>query len=393
MPLRAEASKKVTWSTRGILGGTAVLAIATLLGKFITLLRDASVAAEFGATRTSDELMLAQLYPAIICGVAAGAVALALPPAVEMARKRTGRQPSFRQVSGIAGLCMGALLVAGVSSFLWARPLLSLTAQDWSATDVDTTAGYVAGFFLFSWLSAATSLVAVFLTTRKLFLAGGLAVAFNGLFASIVVLTLGGRLGGEALVIGSIIDGACGLAIVLVVLGGVSRGARGARPERIEWGALRAIAMPAIAVSVMTTIPLLVERSAAASLTPGDVAVLGWAQKLAALPLGLAISLPLSQAVYPSLARREEHRDDSPDLGLGSVSGYYALVGLSSICAAIRSTSPAHWSLSYFSMVDSTRLRQATPPGRCAFSSSESREPRCSLWLRACCMRAAKVVG
>ena len=221
-------------------------------GKFITLLRDASVAAEFGATRTSDELMLAQLYPAIICGVAAGAVAMALPPAVEMARKRTGGQPSFRQVSLIVGLCMGALLVVGLSSFLWARPLLALTARDWPARDVDTAAGYVAGFFLFSWLLAATSLIAVFLTTRKVFLAGGLAVALNGLFASVVVLTLGGRLGGESLVIGSVIDGACGLAIVLVVLAFVSRGSEGLRPERIEWKSLRAIAMPAIVVSVLT---------------------------------------------------------------------------------------------------------------------------------------------
>ena len=39
--------------------------------------------------------------------------------------------------------------------------------------------------------------------------------------------------------------------------------------------------------------------------------------------------------MYPSLARRSEQDDDSPDLGLGSVSGYYVLVGLSSICAAI----------------------------------------------------------
>jgi putative peptidoglycan lipid II flippase len=322
------------WSTRRVLTGTAVLAGTNLAGKLITMFKEGSVASQFGATRLSDQLALAQLYPGILCGVAASTVAIALPPAVEMLRKRTGSEPSFAQVAWTVGICLGALFVIGVSALFWAKPLLAATAPSWSDGDINETAQYLGGFYAASWLLAASSLIAAFLVIMKVFFAGGLATALDGLFAGVFVLGLTRYLGGASLVIGSIADGFCGLVIVGAVLVLVSRRSGKGRLEPIQWAALRTVTLPAIAVYALANIPVLAERSAAASLAVGDLALLRWAQRLSSLPLAIAI-LPLAQAVYPSLARRSEQDDESPDLKLESVAGYYLLAGLSTVAAAI----------------------------------------------------------
>lgn len=316
MALHGWLAVVVVWSLRRIVAGAGVLAATAVAGKAITMLRDASVASTFGATRITDCLSLAQVYPAAVCGMVGSVAALVLPPIMQSSLRPTaGRGRLDRGLLLIlGGLC--ALLAVTVSTPLWRDSALSMLAPSWPEADVRLAGTFLTGFFVAGSLLATSQLAGVFLMVHGRFWPWGVAVGLNGALAALFVFLLGPTVGGEALVWGTIADALLGLAIVAVAMTrardkGVGEASDAAPSLR---HAAATIALPAALVLAAVSIVSVIERGLAASGQPGSVAILDWGQRFANLPLSFAI-LPLAQATYPAMVRSTRgHREDAMPL-------------------------------------------------------------------------------
>ncbi|MHB8577072.1 MAG: hypothetical protein ACYDCQ_17305, partial [Dehalococcoidia bacterium] len=70
-------------------GATAILTASAIVGKPITFARDIAVAHTFGASRTVDFIILAQIVPTLFMGLFSSGAVLSLPAIARLATEAT----------------------------------------------------------------------------------------------------------------------------------------------------------------------------------------------------------------------------------------------------------------------------------------------------------------
>ncbi len=290
-------------AARGTLVTAALVTVViTVSGSGLGLVRDVLLARFFGADGATDAFLVAWTVPeTAFCLVVEGAMSLLMVP---LFSRTLARQDSVRDLVAATLPRVVAVLSAGSAAVMLGAPLLvraiapGLADPALAVTCTRLTAATVLGFGIAGYLSAALRAHQVFAAPAMIHL------AYN---AGIIGLmwTLHGRLG--------VVSAAAGVALgsalmVLVQLPSFLRHVGLPRPR--HWlGRVRrpagALALGALAPVVVYTLgrqsQVYVERFLGSELPAGAISHLNYAQKLAQLPM--LVALLVCTVTFPALSR------------------------------------------------------------------------------------------
>ena len=287
-----------------LLRAAAVSAVLSVLGTVLGLGRDLMLAGFFGATGGTDAFLVAWTVPETAAPLLIeGAMAFILVP---LFSRVLAHGDSIREAVG-ATLPRIGLALAGLGALtgLMAPSLVRVLAPGLADPGLAVTATRLVSvtvltFGLAGYLSAALRASHVFAAPAAIY------VAYNlGIMAAII--TLHGRLG--------VVSAAVGVAVGsgLMVLCQLPSFLRHVGPPRRLMLRSSAITLAAVAPIALFTLTrqaqVFVERFVGSSLSPGTISHLNYAQKVAQVPMVLA--LVFTTVTFPALARSMASRDDA----------------------------------------------------------------------------------
>jgi putative peptidoglycan lipid II flippase len=282
----------------GLAGAALVTVVITVSGSGLGLVRDMLLARYFGAGDATDAFLVAWTVPeTAFCLVVEGAMSLVMVPLFSRVLAEHGPVRDLvaatlprvvvALAAGSAAVLLGAPLLVRVIAPGLADPALAVTCTRLAATTV-------LGFGVAGYLSAALRAHHVFAVPATIHL------AYN---AGIVGLmwTLHGRIG--------VVSAAAGVALGSVLMAlvqlpsflrhvGLPRGWR--RPAARPVLALGVVA-PVVVYTLGRQSQVYVERFLGSELPAGAISQLNYAQKLAQLPM--LVALLVCTVTFPALAR------------------------------------------------------------------------------------------
>lgn len=282
---------------------TAVTLIAlvgiSIVSKISGFAREAALAASFGTSRTGDTIFAALLWPNLITILAAGITASALTPVFITIRERDGLQRavalarSYRLVAGLS-VISGSLLLIGLLPQLVRITYPSMDDATRS-TIVDLGRILAVSPLLALWVSVGN---VVLNAARRHRLVAALPIV-NNLVAIAALLLLNTTIGAHAVAVALF----AGLFAQIVV----QRQPLPVYDESLPLpkSELRDIALSAIPILGITLIGQLsglVDQVVVAGTGAGNIAVLGYANRLNTLPAGL-ISDSVALMLLPRISR------------------------------------------------------------------------------------------
>jgi len=281
------------------LRSAAWVSLGIALGRLTGFLRDASLAARFGAQGSADVAVVLLLVPdSLLNLLVGGAMSAALIP--EFARLGRGlRSRAFLLQSLLlsGGVALGLVLLL----WLFAGPALKAIAPGFSS---ETAALARPLFRTALWAIPLTFLAGVttaFLQSRHRFLVPSLGtLMFNTVL--IAALQAGPGRADPLVVLAGAVILAC---LIRLSSQGIAIGAMPVSSRFFHWrlfrgDLLRRYGQAVAAGSFVAVLPILA-RSAASLTAEGGLALFNYAAKLVELPLGVAITV-LSVAIFPVLS-------------------------------------------------------------------------------------------
>jgi putative peptidoglycan lipid II flippase len=278
----------------------AVVALGSVVSRLLGLIREAVMAALFGATGATDAFVAASAVPQMVYDLLiGGAISAALVPVfVDAAEdeERLGRLVS-------AVLTLAAIVLAGLALILglfapWVVGLLASGFGPEQQAEAVPMVRVMLGAVVLQGLAGI--LMAVLYARRRFGAPAFAAAAYNGGII-VVALLLHQVLGVYALVVGVLVGAAGQLALQLPALGRLRLG-----PlfdlDRPEVRTILRLYAPVALGMVVTIIGIVIDRNLASRLAEGSLSVMNYATRLIQLPLGL-VATATSIAVLPTLAK------------------------------------------------------------------------------------------
>ncbi len=295
-----------------VLSFATITAAGFVLGKVSGIAREMVVSAHFGLSAELDAYFLAVSVPTIVNNIVAGsAIAAAIMPTFArcLAGASSARRDEFWRVASL--LTNFVLLVTGGLTILGAvlaAPIIALMGSGFDAATETLAVNLLVIVMPTLVLGAALNMLMAMLNSLDRFT--GPALIFLALNAGIIgiVVVLSPYIGIYAVAWGYLFGVALQVAIQFVEL-------RLERPRyyfRLEWRhpALREVLrafVPIAALSVVAQVNLVVDRAMAATLPPGSISALYYADSILGMFYMLGISLGI--AVFPSLSRMAATND------------------------------------------------------------------------------------
>ncbi|NLH80754.1 MAG: murein biosynthesis integral membrane protein MurJ, partial [Phyllobacteriaceae bacterium] len=298
---------------RNVLG----VGFATLASRLLGFLRDTLIASVLGAGPVADAFVMALRLPNLFRRLfAEGAFAAAFVPSFVALRAEEGGDAARRFAGAAAVVLVAAVLALTVAVWIWAEPIVALLAPGWA--DDPEKIGLAARFtrLTFPYLAGVTvvALLGGLLAADRRFLAAAFApVLFN---LALIAVLLGARLAGEppgsrigtALAATVAAAGVAQMLLLVVVAHRAGALPRFAAP--IPVAALRRFGRalgPGLVAGGFVEINIVV-ATAIASIEPGAVSWLYYADRLYQLPLGL-VGIAVGQVLLPEIADAAVRRD------------------------------------------------------------------------------------
>ncbi len=290
-------------TNRRIFSGMLVVAIMSLIVKFMGAAKELVVADYFGTGDMVDAFLFAFLLPSFFINVLAGSFGAAIIPTYIRTRDNKGEEAARQLFSSLMVIGILLLLVSVAALAAFAPALLLLLGSGFSEQTMALTQRLLYWLLPVVVLTGAGHLFATIMNADERFAVVALAPAMTSIIALIALVALADEWGIYALAAGIVL----GAGIELLILIAVAR--RNHIPVLPRWYGMteelrRVIGqyMPMIAGAFLMGSTMLVDQSMAAMLEPGSVATLNYANKVVAMILGIG-SIALGTAVLPHFSR------------------------------------------------------------------------------------------
>jgi len=307
-------------SDRAVIRQSGLTGLAAGASVAFGLLLDITIAARFGAGRSTDAFFVAARIPLGLVAVVLVVANQALVPAFNTSMTKHGDAATNRLVSRIVGtvILAGAGLLLVVS--LLAYQLVRITAPGISAAEVSTAAAMVPIVFAIVPLIAVSEVMRAFLNARYAFIAPALMnVVLSGLAAAVILI--GPRHDINVVAWGYLV-GAVGQVSFTVAMA-TRRGLR-LRPaldlRNPELRAVGALSVRPFAAAGCIPLARLGEQLMVSFLPPGSITILNYGYRLTSAIGGTIFFRSVVVALVPRLTEAHLRGDDQEVLritGLG----------------------------------------------------------------------------
>jgi putative peptidoglycan lipid II flippase len=305
---RQSSTSALAGANRAILRAAASVAAASVVVKLIATAKEIAVAATFGRSDELDAFLAALLLPSLLVNLLAESMNQALVPTLMRVREREGPEEAQRLLSS-ALLWLVALLLAVSAAMLLLAPLVvPLVSLNFSPTKRALTLELYCALLPIVMLGGVASNSTAVLNSRDRFLLPTLAPAAVALTVLAALLLAGPRVSvwtmASATLAGTLLQ-ALLVALLLPRHGyrlslrwhgaGCHDANEAVREVGRQYGQV-------LGSGLLASGGLLVDQAMAASLAPGSVSALAYANRFVGVALTLMAGA-ISTAVVPSFSR------------------------------------------------------------------------------------------
>ncbi|HEY9720743.1 MAG TPA: lipid II flippase MurJ [Oscillatoriaceae cyanobacterium] len=290
-------------ANRQIFNAAAVIAVVTIVVKLVSMGKDQTVAAWFGAGDALDCFLIAYMLPSFVINVVGGSFNAALIPTYIRVREQEGEEAAHRLLSGVLMLSAGLLLATMLVLSLVLPELLPLLAHGFDTAKLHETQMLFYLLVPAIVINGLATLMGAVLNAGERFVLTAFTPMTTPVAAIAALLLFGARYGIRALAVGTVL----GLATEFVVLAWRlhRKGVRLRRPPALSHAAVRQVIgqyVPMVAGACLMSGTTLVDQAMAAMLPAGSVATLNYGNKLVALSLNVG-SIALGTAILPYFSK------------------------------------------------------------------------------------------
>ena len=286
-------------ANRRIFSGMLIVAMMTLIVKFIAAAKELVIADYFGTGEMVDAFLFAYLLPSFAINVLSGSFGAALMPTYIRTREKKGNIAAGKLFSSIMLIGLLFLTLTAVILAFFAPPLLALLGSGFNEQTMVLTQS------LLYWLLPSIVLVgwghlfSTIINADERFALVALTPAITPICSVIALMTQVQQWGIYALAAGVLFGAAIELLILMIAaklknIHVLPRWYGVTEELRIVLGQYT----PMIAGAFLMSGTVLVDQSMAATLETGSVAILNYANKVVAMILGIG-SMALGTVVLP----------------------------------------------------------------------------------------------
>ncbi|HYE12008.1 MAG TPA: murein biosynthesis integral membrane protein MurJ [Patescibacteria group bacterium] len=278
-----------------------LMAVLTLVSKFIGFIRELLLANYYGTGYIIDAYVMAIAIPGIIFGGIFAAISTAYMPIFSRKMEIDGEIQANRFTSEITNLALAVSILAGLVGIIFSGQIVSIFASGFEGETAALTSFYIKITFFYVMFSSALSLMETYLQYKGVFLPQVIAgYAQNAVIISIIIISA--YTTHYILVLGWLFGYAIRMGIML--LRAKKKGFTYTPTLKVK-GAARDIVLLAIPVFVgssMNQINMFIDKTLASGLPQGSIAALNYGGTIITMISGLTISI-LVTICYPKLAQ------------------------------------------------------------------------------------------
>lgn len=292
-----------------LIKAASAVAFLTVVSKILGFLREASLAAIFGATSDTDAYLVAQTIPYLLFAIASYALTTTFIPVYSTIREERGNDAASRFATSViwAVVCIGVVLIA--AGEILAAPLVRIVAPGFGGPLADLTtylSRIILPMMVFQLLSGVLTGI---LQADGQFAVPTAASLLQNVSIIISITVFGTRYGIASVAVGTLIG---------AILATMAK-APALRLTRFRWqgtfdlrdpGLKRVgiLILPAVIGAGAGELNTLVDRILASGLPEGSVSALNYANRLMQLAPAI-IGASITTVVYPTLAKMAAKQD------------------------------------------------------------------------------------
>lgn len=286
-----------------------VIAGASIISKILGYVREASIAAVFGANRFTDAYLVASIIPWMLFSVVGAALTMTLIPVYTKRVYEAGEEAGERFINSLLNFVfIFCLVMAGLGALL-APFLVRVVAPGFRGETFELTVILTRILLPVMIFLGLQAVLAGFLQAREKFFWPAIAgIPFNIVMISAVFLG-GRRYGIMVAAVGMLL---ATLIQVLVMAPGMAGCRFRYRPllNLRDAGMLQIgrLILPILLATGAGQLGLVVDRMLASGLAEGSIAALNFGNLVTQLPLGI-FSVAINTVLYPTFARSAAARD------------------------------------------------------------------------------------
>lgn len=296
----------------GVARAAAVLAALTAVSQLLGFVRDAVIAAVFGAGSELDAYFVAQGVMNLVLALVAGAMAKAIVPPVSRAAAADDVARANRTVQTALTVTLIVLVTGSVVMYLAADLVVAVLAPGFDAGTAELTSDLTRIILFATVFVAATNILAAAAQAHgRFFHSGFQGVPFNVVMIAAAAL-FGATYGVEALAVGFVV----GSAVRLVVQMPAIRAAKLRLRARLalrdpDFREVLHLAPPLLLTAAVVNVNTLVDRAVGSAQGEGVIASLSFGWRIVTLVDGLLV-VTLAAALYPAFSTvgTPDRRDD-----------------------------------------------------------------------------------
>lgn len=287
----------------GLVKAAGVIAALTVVSKVLGFVREASLAAVFGATGATDAYLVGQTIPGLIFASVGAALGTTFIPVYAQVQRERGQEGAFAMTDSVINATVLASLAFIAAGELLASPLTRLVAPGFQGPVYALTVDLTRIMFPMVLFQALNGVLTGMLQTEGNFLVpAAVTLGFNLLVIG-SILVLGPRLGIGAVAAGTVVAFGMQMALQLPAMRRLGYHWR----PRLDWrdpGLTRmlGLSLPVLIGTSVGQLGLIVDRVLASHLSAGSVAALSYANKLMLL-VPTILGTAITTVMYPTLAK------------------------------------------------------------------------------------------
>lgn len=289
--------------------GALVVALMGMVGAFFGVVRNALLAARFGASPELDAYFAAFRIPDFLYNVLIfGALTAGFMP-IFAKTLMLGKERSWTFLASVMNSFIFLLGVLAVAVEIFAGPLARLIAPGFGDAQLDTLVGLLRIMMIQPILLAASNAITAALQNFKRFFAAALSSAIYNLGPIIGVLWFSRIWGIRGVAIGVVAGAALNFSIQLPTLYGLGFAWRGRfRTLAGEFKEMLTLTLPRMANLLVAQVSVFVITAIATILPAGTLSVYNFSSDLAGFPLTL-VGVSFATVAFPLLAQTWARRD------------------------------------------------------------------------------------
>ncbi len=292
-----------------ILAAAITVATMTASVKVVSMVKDIVVAHRFGAGDALDAFYVALLLPNFLANIVGESFNASFVPVYIEVREIEGRQMAERLLSSVACLTLVAFLSMAVLLGVFRTRLMPLIGWGFDSEKLGIAETLLIPLLASLALCGISAIWHAALNAHERFGASALAPIMTPVLIIASLITFSSHWGIYPMAVGSLLGAVgdlifCGFAL--------RRAGISLRPQWYGLSpALRKVLAqyaPMVAAALLMGSATLIDQTMAASLDPGSVSALNYANKLLSVPMWIGVH-SLSVAVFPSLSQLSAKRN------------------------------------------------------------------------------------